>query len=178
MTARVDKKVLVEAINYMILAPNYVALSREITRIIENWDSHPMAYSGELKHLNALIDIGLESRDAFEKIIGLIEERRKLVPEIKRVDYQRNLMRERRARLNKAAMLQELQTGRTLTAEQKKDLAKTIQARWMKARERYIEEAGAATWAERNAATNRFWEEVDAKLDLNIHTEQEKRLRK
>ena len=49
----------------------YSKLINEMTEIIEHWDMHPMAYDGPLKPLNAMIDVGLHSREAFENLVTL-----------------------------------------------------------------------------------------------------------
>jgi hypothetical protein len=163
-----DRKAVTEAVNFLILAPNYAGLINEMTTIIENWDEHPMAYSGKLSCLNALLDVGLQSREAFERLLKLVEEKRKLVPTNRRTDYQRNLMRARRARIAKSVELAEALSGTKMDAAQKKEHTKTIQEKWAKARDEFIAGKGDLDWKGRNAASNEFWEMIDTKLDLNL----------
>lgn len=160
-----NKQRVVEAVNYLIRAPQYAKLINEITSIIETWDTHPMTYGGKLSHLNALIDVGLADRIAFEKLVRLIETKRKLVPEIKRVDYQRGFMAEKRARLDKAIELHELTKGKFATGKARKAHAADVQRRWMAARDEFVTSKGELGWAERNAARAVFWAGVDLKLD-------------
>ena len=163
----VDKKKVTEAVNFLITTPNYAKLINEMTGIIERWDTHPMVYGGKLSMLNAMIDVGLENRDAFEKLLKLVEAKRKLVPQTKRTDYQRNLMRDRRARLAKAMELAEM-TGGNLSPSQRKQREKELQARWAAARSDYIAKKGKLSWAERNEASNEFWRMIDRQLDANL----------
>lgn len=163
----VDKAKILAAVSYLIAAPNYAKLINEMTQIIERWDTHPMAYGGKLEMLNALIDVGLENRDAFEKLLRLVESKRKLVPQTKRTDYQRQLMRERRARIAKALELAEMTTGKMSTAD-RKAREKALQERWRAARDKFIADKGELRWAERNEASNEFWSMIDRQLDTNL----------
>lgn len=169
------KQRVVEAVNYLIAAPNHTQLVNEITKIIERWDTHPMVYGEKLRFLNALIDVGLANRAAFEKLLALVEAKRKLIPEAKRVDYQRDLMRQRRARVAKAIELQELLTGKKLSGDPRKKFSSDIQARWKAARDAAIAAKGDLGWAERNDAAGEFWAEIDEKLDQNIRAERGRR---
>ena len=170
-----DKAEVVKAVNFLIQSPNYTRLIREITDIIERWDTHPMAYAGEMKFLSAMIDVGLESRDAFENLVSLIDSKRKLLPDIKRIDYQRDLMRERRARVNKAMELHELNGQLLPTSADKKQFSTDIQVRWKKARDEFIKAKGKLSWKERNAAAQEFWDLVDRQLDENIRLKRKRR---
>lgn len=162
-----DKQKLVAAVNYLIAAPNYAKLINEMTNIIERWDTHPMAYGGKLEMLNAVVDVGLQNREAFEKLLKLIEQKRKLVPQTKRTDYQRQLMRERRARIAKALELAELTSGR-LSMGERKEREKALIERWRQARDKFIADKGDLGWAERNTASNEFWDMIDRQLDENL----------
>lgn len=164
-----QKSKVVEAVNFLIESPNYTRLIKEMTDIIERWDTHPMVYGGQLAILNAVIDVGLENREAFERLIKLMDEKRKLIPTVKRMDYQRDLMRDRRIRANKAIELHELTHG-SMTTSQKAQFTKDLQARWRKARDEFIKAKGDLGWAERNAAAGEFWADVDRKLDINLAT--------
>lgn len=163
-----DQERIVEAVNYLIASDNYTKLINEITDIIEQWDMHPMAYDGHMQCLNALIDVGLESRDAFENLVKLIENKRRLIPAIKRVDYQRDLMRERRARYAKAIELHELTNRIKVTPVERKRLEEDLRKRWAAARKEFVLAEGDLSWKERNAASGRFWEKIDATLDESL----------
>lgn len=168
---------VVEAVNHLVSAPNYVALVTEMTRIIENWDMHPMYYGGAHSCLNALVDVGLHSREAFERLVQLAADRRKEKPATRRVDYQRELMRERRAREAKALELQELTIGHVLRGSARIAYIEGVRSRWNVAKDEYIKAKGDLTWSERNAATREFWAEIDERLDANLAEARKKRLR-
>lgn len=167
---------VVDAVNFLIDAPNYSALIQEMTRIIERWDTHPMAYGGHLACLNAMLDVGLHDRQAFERLVQLIEEKRKAHPKMRRTDYQRNLMRDRRARLAKALALHEASFG-PLRGAARITEAKAIQARWDKAKREFLAARGQLGWAQRNEATGEFWARIDDQLDANLKSASRERRR-
>ena len=173
----VRKQDVVEAVNYLIHNKDSTTRIKELEDILDRWEDRPMIYAGHLIPLNALIDIGLEDREAFNRLIQLVYERRKLVPMLKRVDYQRELMRERRARLAKAVELQELRHGK-MDKKTKARFQKEIQERWREAQEQFLRRKGRLSWAERNEARAEFWQMIDKNLDENIRAEREKKLRK
>lgn len=168
------KQRVVEAVNHLINAPNYASLINEMTRVIETWDTQPMVYSGYHAVLNAMIDVGLKGRAAFERLVKLIEERRKLVPAVRRTDYQRELMQQRRAREAKALELHELREGRLHGARRAQALA-DLRARWAEERAEFIEAKGELSWKERNAAAGEFWEMIDRNLDINLQDARRRR---
>lgn len=163
-------KHVVDAVNFLIVAPNYASLLGEMTRIIEHWDTHPMYYGGHLSCLNAMLDVGVQNRTAFENLVRLIEEKRSIHPQIKRTVYQRDLMRERRARMAKALELHERRHGR-LRGESRAATMSSIQERWGKAKRQFLAERGPMGWHERIDATREFWEQLDHQLDLNLRSE-------
>lgn len=166
---------VVDAVNHLIYAPNYAALSSEITRIIERWDTHPhMVYGGQLSCLNALIDVGIQSRAAYDNLIAMVEERRKLVPRVRRVDYQRDLMQQRRAREAKAIELHELNYG-PIRGAGRLTFLQGLRDRWARERASFIRRKGDLTWKERNAAAGEFWAMIDRKLEINIEDARRKR---
>ena len=164
-----DKQKITTAVNYLIAAPNYSKLVNEMTGIIERWDTQPMAYGGRFATLNSLIDVGLENRDAFEQLLKLAERKRKLAPQTRRTDYQRELMRDRRARMAKAIELSELTSG-PLSLSARTERQRHLQERWAEARAKFIEDIGALTWADRNTASRQFWEQLDETLNVNLRS--------
>lgn len=162
---------VLNAVNFLIEATNYAALINEMTRIIETWDTHPMVYSGKLTCLNAMLDVGVDNRAAFERLVLLIEDKRKSSPAAKRGDYQRTLMRERRARMAMAIELHERKFGPLRGAARITEI-QAIQSRWMAAKRQFLATKGVMDWRERNAATQEFWEQVDRQLHLNLQNVQ------
>lgn len=164
----VAKQRVTDAVNFLIASDQYGRLIREITDIIERWNVRPMAFAGKLECLNAMIDVGVENREAFERLVELIEQKRSILPEIRRVDYQRKIMQDRRARQGRAIELHELVTGKPITGTERAKFIKDLQARWRKERDAFIAGKGELSWSDRNDAANEFWDLVDAKLDQNL----------
>jgi hypothetical protein len=117
--------------------------------------------------LNAVIEVGLQSRDAFERLVKLVEAKRQLIPKARRADYQRNLMRQRRARKAKALELAELSQGK-MSKTEAREYTRGVQDRWNKAKDEFIASKGDLDWKGRNAATNEFWDMIDRQLDQNL----------
>lgn len=166
-----DKQMVVDAINYLIKSDNYVRLSKLIIEIIDNWEFQPMVFADRLTILNSLINIGLDNRAALDRLLTLAEEKRRVVPKLKRADYQRNLMRERRIRLHKVIALEQSKRGRPLTPAEKERRTTQAAATWSKEKDKFIKAKGKLSWFERNEAIEEFWKMVDFKLDTNLATE-------
>lgn len=161
-----------EAVNYLIAAPNYTRLVNELTNMIEKWDTRPTAFAGRLALLNVLIDIGVDNRECFERLLVLIENKRKQVPITRRQDYQRELMRERRARMSRAVAIRERAQG-PMTPKQRKLFEKKTHAEWMAERNRQV--GMNLPWKERNAAVQAFWSELDMRLEEELYALRTKR---
>jgi hypothetical protein len=170
----VSKAQVEKALDLLITSDRYAKLVNEMTKMLEEWDRYPMRFERELSPLNVLLDVGLESRTVFEKLIKLSLSMRRQLPKQRRQDYQRELMAARRARMAKAIDLEELRHG-SMTSEEKTKFTKAIQGRWAEARERFIKERGELTWQQRNDVTQEFWSGVDKKLDANIAYERKKK---
>ncbi len=172
MTA-IRREDVAAAATYLVKSRKCASLLNTITRIIDNYEHEPLRMGGERVCLNALIDLGLDDRAKFERVVTLIRERRALLPATRIVEYQRNQMRERRARLGDAVELQELLKGK-MTPAQREKYKKDIQRRWMEARGKYVRDHGGGSWAERNELINEFWETIDKQLRTNLEAARKK----
>lgn len=163
-----DKQDIADAVNFLIAEDSYGKRLKQIEDIIENWDDSPRVFAGKLSALNALVDIGLDDRANLSELLALVESRRKLVPLMKKVDYQRHLMREKRDRLMKAVKLEELVRGKALATKERDAYKLNVSKRWVKEKDKFIKEKGQLSWKERNEATRQFWAGVDAQLDRDL----------
>lgn len=163
----VDQQRITEAVNYLIQAKNYDSLVREIEGLVARWDTHPMAYAGELSPLNSLLDVALSNPDQFGRLRKLIEDKRRLVPEDGRNQYQREKMRERRSRVYKALELQSLK-GFPVKGAARTKWVKDLEARWRKERDQFIAAKGDLDWKGRNEAAAEFWSQIEANLDVSL----------
>lgn len=165
-----DYNRVTDAVNVLIFSEKYTELKAELTKIIEEWDTHPMAYGGKLACLNELVNVGIAKRASFDKLIQLVEDNRELIPQSTRVKYQREYMQTSRERVRKAVSLYVMQKG-PLNAASRKKYISDLKARWMAAQEKFLAAKGEITWKERNEARAEFWAEIDATLDKNLAAE-------
>lgn len=171
-----DTHEVTKAVNYLISVRNPTKLIDEMVGILGHWTEHPMAYTGDAACLNALLDVGLADRVAFDKLLHLVADKRATMPEARKRDYQRLLMRERRARVQKAIHLYELRYGK-MTRQRRAAYAEGLFERWRGRKETFLAERAKQTpkgklgWVEKNAATQDFWEMIDRQLDENIREE-------
>ena len=155
-----------EAVNYLIDAPDYSARAQEMTRSIEN-PRDRVDYTGSLACLNALLDLGAANRDAFERILKLVETKRKENPSVSKRDYQRDIMRDRRKRMAKAILLHEARQGPLRGDDRTREMA-SIRARWAKAKAEFLVMRESVSAGDRLDATRDFWAMVDRQLDANV----------
>jgi hypothetical protein len=124
-------------------------------------------YTGSLACLNALLDLGAANRDAFERILKLVETKRKENPSVSKRDYQRDIMRDRRKRMAKAILLHEARQGPLRGDDRTREMA-SIRARWAKAKAEFLVMRESVSAGDRLDATRDFWAMVDRQLDANV----------
>jgi hypothetical protein len=163
-----EREALSKAVNYLVQSDKYTTWIKLITQHIEEWDTYPRAFAEPFAYLNVLIEIGLKSRNLFENIIRLIENKRREIPATKRVDYQRTLMQERRARIAKALEIREQSGKKIRNSEERATLTAQLTKRWAKEKSAFIKAKGKISWKDRNAAMNEFWQGIDASLDSQL----------
>lgn len=159
-----DDAPLVAAVNHLIKADNYSLLTMGMTRAVEN---PRLPFTGDPPCLEAMVDLGRADRNAFERLLTLIEEKRQEDPKTAKKDYQRDLMRERRQRMAKAILLHEARSGPLKGDARAKEMA-SIRERWTRAKAQFIVDKDASSGTERVQATRDFWAMVDRQLDANI----------
>lgn len=163
-----DKTRIAAGLSLLVNAKDFTKRCRQIVGIIEDWNDTPMLFGGALEPLNSLIDVGLANREALERLFALASSKRKELPEAKRVDYQRELMREKRERLYRAVELEELMRGTPLKGAARAKYMKETQARWMAERVKFVAAKGELSWKERNEAANAYWHQVDTQLEHDL----------
>lgn len=159
-----DKQRIAAALTILIGAKHFMQRVRQLEELIDNWSESPLLFGGVLEPLNSLIDVGLADRVAFGKLIALAQAKRREVPAAKKVDYQRELMREKRERVDRAVRLEELVRGSPLRGEVRARYKKDLQQRWMRERNEFIARKGNLSWKQRNEAAGEYWAKVDAQL--------------
>ncbi len=159
---------VVEAVNYLVASKSFASLVRELHSIVAQWKHRPMVYAGERAILNALIDVGVTNPEAFDRLLDLAASKRANLPITKRVEYQRNLMQERRQRLALVVELHERTVGSRLSPAERRKFVTAQQERWRREREAYLSGKGALDWKARNACIEAFWKKIDETLQLEV----------
>jgi len=157
-----------EAVVLLVQAENYAALKKALQDIISTRETLPRRFSGALSPLNELIVLEKKSEAAYANVIELVESKRRASPAVGKVDYQRDYMRQRRARLATALKIEELERGIRLSPTARENFTKAQMDKWMKARDAFISAKGDLGWKERNDAAAEFWSQIDQQLERRL----------
>ena len=160
-----DKSAIKAAVESLIKTTRYIEQKKYITETVENWSKRQIQFVGDDAPLNALVDLGVESEEALDNVFALIERKRRAIPTVKKMDYQRDYMRQRRKRVMIATKLEQISTGKKMDAEQRAAFAAVLIADWTKKREQELAKYPEADWKERNEIVGRFWEAIDTRLE-------------
>ena len=163
-----DKAKIAKGLSLLVQTNEFVQRVRQINDIVDGWEDTPLLFGGALEPLNALVDVGLVNREALNKLVQLAQTKRQAVPVAKRIDYQRELMREKRERLYRAVELEELVRGSALKGEARMKYMAGVQAKWMQERNAFIAAKGNLSWKQRNEAASEFWQRVDQRLSHDL----------
>jgi hypothetical protein len=158
---------VVAAVNYLIASDDYSTLIGQMTRIIEGRPPRPAQFMGDAACLNALVEVGIKSREAFEKVLALVERKRLVNPKVAKREYQKVIMRERRKRMAKALVLHEARSG-PLRGEDRASTMAAIRRRWEQARAQFLASQEVMSGEERLVAIRQFWATLDRQLDANL----------
>lgn len=163
-----DKAAVKTAVEYLIDTKRYVEQKKYVLETIHNWPKRQIVFAGEDAPMNALVSLGLDSDEALVNVFALIERKRKTVPNSKKMDYQRDYMRQRRQRIVKAIRLEEIVRGKKMGDNERTAYSATLLADWTKRREAAIAKHPEASWKERNEIAAAFWESLDKQLDHDL----------
>ena len=163
-----DKTKIAHGLSILVQSTSFTHRVNQINEIVAGWEDTPLLFGGALEPLNALVDVGLHNKEALAKLVELARQKRRAVPTSRRVDYQRELMREKRERLYKAVELEELVRGAPLKGAAKSKYMAGVQSKWMQERNAFIAAKGNLTWKQRNEAASAFWQQVDGKLEADL----------
>ena len=145
-----DKAAVKVAVEYLIETKRYVEQKKYVLETISNWSKRQIRFAGEDAPMNALVDLGLDSEEALTNVLALVERKRRTVPNSKKMDYQRDYMRQRRQRIVKALKLEEIVRGTKMTEAERTAYSAATLAEWTKRREAVIAKHPEASWKERN----------------------------
>lgn len=160
-----DKSAIKTAVECLIKTNRYIEQKKYITETVAGWEKRQIRFAGEDEALNALVELGLESQEALDNVFALIERKRRTIPTAKKMDYQRDYMRQRRHRISLAIKLDQIVTGQKLNADERAAFAAALMADWTTQRELELAKYPNADWKERNEIAGRFWESIDHRLE-------------
>ena len=163
-----NKELIRSAVELLVESNRYSALKKELRELITARETMPRRFAAELSVLNELIDLEKTSPEAFANVINLVETRRRVIPSSSNADYQRDYMRQSRARRALALKLEEIDRGKPLTPVARKSFKDAVNKKWMAARDAYIASQGELTWKERNDVTSDFWRTIDNQLEERL----------
>ncbi len=122
-----------------------------------------MPFKEDAECLNELLVVGRQNGQAMENLIAVAEFKRG-----GKNEYQREYMAAKRKRDRKVFQLEELMTGKKLSAAQRTALLKRQYVVWNKERDAFLKSKGELAWAQKNQALAQFWERKEHELDALI----------
>lgn len=160
-----DKSAIKTAVECLIKTTRYIEQKKYVIETVDGWSKRQIRFVGEDDPLNALVDLGLESTEALDNVFALIERKRRAIPRVKKIDYQRDYMRQRRKRIMLATRLEQIVSGKKMDADERAAFGVAVMAEWTKQREDELAKFPAADWKERNEIVAQFWETIDRRLE-------------
>lgn len=160
-----DKEAIKTAVESLIKTARYIEQKKYVLETVAGWSKRQIRFVGNDEALNCLVDLGVESEEALQNVFALVERKRRSVPTAKKVDYQRDYMRQRRKRVMLATKLEEIVTGKRLSGDERTSFAAALVAEWTKQRELELAKFPTADWKERNEIVAEFWETIDRRLE-------------
>lgn len=163
-----DKEALKAAVEHLIKTKRYIEQKKYVQETVAGWSKRQIRFVGEDESLNALVDLGNESTEALDNVFALIERKRRAIPSAKKIDYQRDYMRQRRKRIMLATKLEQIVTGKKMNLDERTAFSATIVANWTRQREEVLAQYPEADWTERNEIVGKFWESIDRRLEAEF----------
>lgn len=160
-----DKEAIKTAVESLIKTARYIEQKKYVLETVAGWSKRQIRFVGNDEALNCLVDLGVESEEALQNVFALVERKRRSVPTAKKVDYQRDYMRQRRKRVMLATKLEEIVTGKRLSGDERTSFGAALVAEWTKQRELELAKFPTADWKERNEIVAEFWETIDRRLE-------------
>ena len=164
-----DKESIKTAVKALIKTPRYTDQKRYILETVAKWPKRQVILAGEDAQYNPLVALGVESLDALNNVFTLAERKRRLSAPVKKIDYQRDYMRQRRKRLMTAIKLEQIVSGKKMDAEERDAYGAMVLSEWTKQREEELAKFPDADWKERNVIVAKFWEKIDRRLDTEYN---------
>jgi hypothetical protein len=161
-----DRTTLKQAVEMLIASDEYSSIRREVVDMVSS--DRPKRFADNLETLNSLIELGKDSMEALNNVFSLIERKRRERPSVRKSDYQRDYMRQRRKRIAKAVELESIMRGKAMSPDEKSSFIAAISADWMTKRDKALAQHPEANWTERNRISGDFWQYIDSQLDTEL----------
>lgn len=177
-----DKQALLTAINHLVLSERAETHYNLLESLLGLPVDTPVKLTDEAELLNALLELGREDRDAYGRVMELVDRKRVergwtplLKPEpqgFNRNEYQRDFMYQKRQRERRAVEIENmLRPARDkLIGNDRLEFMRRTSARWKESRDKMMTAArqasgGTLTKDQVSAILKAFWERVDRELD-------------
>ena len=176
-----DKQQLAEAANTLINDNKAPELFKTLLDVLGLPPTLPVKLSGEASVLNPLLAMARRDREAFNRVIDLIETKRanremsplrQPTPEAKfdKNAYQAELMAERRVRQVKAVDIENLRRppSSQLIGHPRMEFMRVQQGKWMDQLEAHLaahKTGKTLTKAKRQEVSAQFWQGIDRELE-------------
>jgi hypothetical protein len=170
MNIRYDVTRTQQALQFLVDSPYGSRHIQRIKALVEKPRALP--FQDEADSLNELLVIGRQSRDVLDKLIDVVEYKRR-----NRGSYQRDFMATKRARERKVIQLESILRDKSLNLDERVLVLKQYYEQWGKAKEEFIVAREPASWMERNEVIREFWAGIDKELDKKLATAREQQER-
>jgi hypothetical protein len=170
MNVRYDVARVQQALQFLVDSPYGMRHVQRIKALVEK--PRAMPFQDEADSLNELLLVGRQSRETLNKLIDVVEFKRR-----SRGNYQRDFMATKRARERKVIQLESLLRGKNLTLDERNLVLRQYYETWTKQKNGFIIGREPASWPERNEVIREFWMSVDKTLDQRLAAAREQEAR-
>lgn len=175
-----SKEELVQAVNFLVLdpsAPQHFDALRSLLKVA----ALPVQFTGDLSLLNPLVELYRDDRDAFQRVLDLVDNKRshqgwpplqERQTDFDRNEYQREFMHQKRARERRIAEIENMSRPERdrLIGTARLEFMRRQSNVWKKRRDALLEasrkaQGGTLSKEQTNKLLSQFWEQIDAELD-------------
>lgn len=160
---------LTAAANFLVTSTRCTRLINEMNHFIAGWNDAPKQYAGELELLNPLIALGVQHREKYDALLNRVYAARQSQAELRRIDYQKELMRRIRARESTAVALAEWQRGRRFTSAERAEFVRDQKAEWEVNKQAFVSRTAKDSTETRSALAT-YWNLVDMQLEESLNS--------
>jgi hypothetical protein len=150
-----------QAVQFLVDSSYFHHHIKKLRNTVEKPRALPFKEDAEV--LNELLVIGRQNVTAMENLIAVAEHKRG-----GKNDYQREYMAAKRKRDRKVIELEELMTGKKLSAETRVKVIQRQYVVWNRERDQYLSTKGDMSWLEKNEAIRSFWDRKEREIDALI----------